>query len=222
MIGPLPDGTPGFDCNAKVPLSLAKRFYDHGYRFAVRYVRRDLAHHYDISAPEIVDLLKAGLGVMLVQHVAPPGWHPAKALGSAYGAIAADHAAEVGYPRGCTLWCDLEGVDPRTTPLDVIQFCNAWYEKVQAAGFVPGLYVGDSCRLSAIQLYRDLKFKAYWSAYNLNADNVPAKRGVQMKQKAYPHPGSRVPGVPFEYDVDIIRSDALGGSPVLCLPLFDL
>jgi hypothetical protein len=105
------------------------------------------------------------------------------------------------------------GVDPR----DVVAFCNNWSDAVRRAGFDPGLYVGYRCGLSADDLYRQLKFQRYWSAYNLDADSYPAKRGVQMRQYAAKS-ADHVPGVAFEFDVNIIGRDAMGGTPALMLP----
>jgi hypothetical protein len=140
---------------------------------------------------------------------------PNSVLGGVYGAIAAREAEAVGLPDGVNLWCDLEGVSANAKASDVIAFCNEWYAAAVRFGFDPGLYVGDSCGLTAQQLYRDLRFKRYWSAYNLNRENFPAVRGVQIRQRPYPAPGLRVPGCPFEYDEDQIQTDALGGTPVL-------
>lgn len=217
-IGTLGPGAKGFDCNARVTPEAARAFWDHGYRFVVRYVRRSSAHDYDLSVPELVDLLKAGLAVMVVQHVAAEGWHPTGALGQSYGAIAAEESRHVGIPRGVTIWCDLEGVSQQADPRDVIAFCNEWYTAVRLAGFDAGLYVGYGCGLTGEQLYYKLKFRRYWSAYNLNADSFPAVRGVCMKQGAYPPPSQRVPGAPFEYDVDVIQRDAFNNLPMMLLP----
>lgn len=217
-LGKLPPKTQGIDCNARITPEVARRFYRAGYRFVVRYVRRAQQHSYDINAGEILSLLEAGLGVMIVQHVAMPGWMPSAALGAAYGGVAAGEAHAAGVPRGVTVWCDLEEVDPDADAASVIGFCNAWYDRVLAAGYEPGLYVGYACGLTAQQLYRSLRFKLYWMAYNADADVVPIVRGSCMKQHAYPPPGLRVDGVPFEYDVDTITGDALGGSPTLLLP----
>lgn len=247
-IGTLPRGTLGFDCNTRVSLAQARAFQSAGYRFVVRYVRRSTKHDYDISAGELVGLLNSGLAVMIVQHVAAEGWVPTTALGGAYGAIAAQEASAVGYPRKCILWCDLEGVSPGADPRDVIGFCNAWYDKVREAGFDAGLYVGYGCGLSADQLYYKLKFRRYWGAYNLNTDSVPSVRGTCMEQLAYP-PASltrdaagrnrtvdkymekyeisekiaeklatRVAGIPFQYDTDIITGDHFSNFPALLIP----
>lgn len=197
---------------------MAQRFRAAGYQFVVRYVRRSSRHDFDLSAVELQALLDVGLGVMVVQHVAAPGWSPTKALGASYGAVAAVEAWNCGYPKGATLWCDLEGVAESASPSEVIDYCNAWYVAAKQSGYEPGLYVGDSCGLTATELYRNLRYARYWSAYNLNRDNVPAVRGVQMRQKPYPPRERRVLDCPFEYDEDVIAADSLGGTPTLALP----
>lgn len=209
-----PDGLRGFDVNGPVAPDTAVKFRTAGYRFAVRYVRRVEPHPFDITAHEAQNILTAGLGLMLVQHVGKEGWSPTGAMGGSYGATAAHEAIGVGYPRGCILWCDLEGVSSAVGAQDVVNFCNAWHDYVAAAGYEPGLYVGYGARLSAQQLYSALKFKRYWSAYNLNADSFPAVRSVQMKQGAYPGPRA-VPGVAFEYDTDVCQADKLGGRVIM-------
>ncbi len=212
--GTLEDGAWGFDCNATVSPKVAKRFKDAGYSFVVRYVRRSQHHDFDISASEMDGILEAGLGLMLVQHVAAPGWSPTKILGQSYGAIAGVEAHNIGYPSGATLWCDLEGVADSASPSEVIDYLNSWHEMAREMGYTPGLYVGDSCGLTATELYKRLRFKAYWSAFNLNKENVPSVRGTQMRQKPYP-PRDRRIDCPFEYDEDLIVTDKLGGTPTL-------
>lgn len=217
-IGSLPDGTRGFDANARITPAAASAFFARGYRFAVRYVRRAVDGGHDLNAGELATLLGAGLGVMVVQHVALPGWRPSGSLGAAYGGTAAAEAARDGVPRGVHVWCDLEGVARGTPAADVIDFCNRWHERVNAAGYRAGLYVGDSAGLSGDLLYRKLKFTSYWSAYNLNADAYPTVRGVQMRQHAAT-PADLIPGYTTEtLDVDVIHADALGGTPSILLP----
>lgn len=220
-VGVLPAGARGLDCNTRVVEGVAKLFYAAGYRFAVRYVRRDPKSWHDISLAESMVLREAGLSIMLVQHVAPSDWKPTAQLGRKYGEVAAREAISAGYPDGATLWCDLEEVAPSSSSVDVAAYCNAWYDQAKAGGFTPGLYVGDQCGLSARQLYQMLRFSRYWAAYNLDADNYPAVRGVQMRQYEYPGAG-RIIGVPFEYDVNVIQADAKGDTAVLWLPSFDL
>lgn len=216
-VGILPDGTRGFDCNEPVSQAQARKFLDAGYRFAVRYVPRVHQSVIDITAEEMVNILLGGLGVMLVQHVAQPGWKATEMLGASYGRVAVESAKLCGYPKGATIWCDLEEV--ASEPQFVIDYCNTWYDQVFGSDYEPGLYVGYGCVLTADQLYRKLRFRRYWSAYNLNVDHVPAVRGVQMKQGEYPAPPQRVRGIPFQYDTDVIKSDYFGDSPPLLLPL---
>lgn len=223
-IGTLPEGARGFDCNAKVTAPIARAFQAAGYSFVVRYVRRSTRHDYDLSVSELVGLLQSGLAVMVVQHVAAEGWHPTGNLGASYGAIAAEEARAVGIPPGVAVWCDLEGVGgqdehgEKTDARDVVSFCNSWFDAVKGAGYDPGLYVGFGCVLTGQELYYKLRFRRYWSAYNLNRDNFPAVRGVCMKQGPYPPPSERVPGVPFEYDTDVVQRDAFNNLPTAILP----
>lgn len=217
MIGTLPVGSKGWDCNATVSPYNAMKFAAAGYRFVVRYVRREEHHDFDLTVPELVGLFKAGLGVMVVQHVAPPGWHPTGGLGRQYGETAADEAGKAGASAGCTVWCDLEEVAQGTDHRDVIAYCNNWFDAVKGAGFDPGLYVGYHCGLTPDELYRLLKFQRYWSAYNVSTYDYPAVRGVQMRQRVCA-PTDRVSGVSWEFDVNTIGRDALGGTPALMLP----
>lgn len=217
-IGTLPNGARGFDANQTIHANDAAAAVRQGYQFAVRYVRRSQVHDYDLSVAEIAQLLGAGLGLMVVQHVAPEGWAPSEQLGLAYGAVAAEECRKLNLPAGVTVWCDLEGVQPGVHPLVVTSFCNAWHHQVAAAGYEPGLYVGWHCGLSPAALYQTLRFTRYWSAYNLNAGEFPAVRGVQMRQSAA-HPADLIPGFTNQtMDVNVIQADALGGTPLLLLP----
>src|SRR6266566_4237750 len=71
-----PDGVRGFDANQTITPQIAAAFHKHGYRFCVRYVRRKDHHAYDLTHGEAAGLLDAGIGLMIVQHVAPEGWTP--------------------------------------------------------------------------------------------------------------------------------------------------
>jgi Domain of unknown function (DUF1906) len=212
-----PNRLKGFDTNDVVNPIAAAAFYDHRYRFCVRYVRRRSPHSYDLSPKEARDILASGLGLMVVQHVAPEGWTPTAALGVDYGNVAASEAERIGVPAGVTVWCDLEGVAPDTAPQQVIDFCNRWHAEVAAAGFVPGLYVGFGGGLTPDQLYRSLRFTHYWGAYNLDVDKEPTVRGLQMKQRVR-RARDKVPGFGALFQVNLVRTDALGGRPALLAP----
>jgi hypothetical protein len=213
-----PDGVRGIDTTERITSTIAMALHDHGYRFCVRYVRRDQPHASALSPAEANTLLRSGLGVMLVQYVeSDSAWSPSAAKGTANGSVAASEAARLGFPPGVTIWCDLEGVAAGTPRRAVIDYCNRWYKAVSGAGYVPGLYVGYHAGLSAADLYKELRFAHYWAAYNLNADQYPAVRGVQMKQSKH-QPADVVPGVQLEFQVDRISADRLGGRPTLLAP----
>jgi hypothetical protein len=210
-----PDGVRGFDTAETVSPRVAAAMRAKGYRFCVRYVRRDKPHASSLSASEARSLLSNGIGLMLVQYVeSETSWNPTATKGTVNGRTAGAEAAKLGVPWGVTLWCDLEGVARRTASSRVIDYCNNWHLAVARAGYLPGLYVGYHAGLNAAQLYRSLRFSHYWSAYNLNADQVPAVRGVQMRQ-AQLRQSDLVPGAGIDFQVDTIRADALGGRPTL-------
>lgn len=217
----IPANTRGFDCNSSVGAASAAALYAFGYRFAVRYVRRVSTAANDISAGEIAILHRAGLAVMPVQHVDPlserGGWTPTPDKGTTYGRNAVAGALAAGFPQGVTLWLDLEGVAAGTDAEQTIAFCNNWYDQVAAAGYEPGIYVGWAAGLSGSQLYSRLKFRNYWAAYNLNLDQYPIVRGVQMKQGA-PIAGEVPPTLPFAIDTNLVRADRMGGLPAAYAP----
>jgi hypothetical protein len=146
-----PDGVRGFDTASTVTPSAAAALYKHGFRFAVRYVRRDKPHASALSAKESKYLLDAGLGIMPVQYVeSDTAWKPTAAKGSRNGQIAAEEADKLDFLWGVTVWCDLEGVAVGTPAQSVIDYCNRWHSEVSRAGYVPGLYVGYRAGLTPI------------------------------------------------------------------------
>lgn len=210
----VPPGTRGFDCNTNVTAADAAAFLKAGYRFAVRYVPRVVARRGDLTASEAITIVTAGLGLMAVQHVEQPGWHPSKEKGQRYGDRAVAHCHACGLLPMTMCWLDLEEVSPDTFATPIIEYCNAWHDAVVTGGFTPGIYVGYGARLSAHDLYYKLKFSRYWSAYNLNTDQYPAVRGVQMRQESAKSP----PGIPYEIDEDIAMADRRGDVPLAMAP----
>ena len=210
-----PDGARGFDTTETVTSSAALAFRRSGYRFCVRYVRRDKPHASALKLSEAKSLLNVGIGLMCVQYVESEiAWTPSAAKGTKNGGIAASECELLGVPWGVTVWCDLEGVAPGTPSQRVIDYCNAWHAAVSVAGYVPGLYIGYRAGLTPKQLYLALRFTHYWGAFNLNVDQYPAVRGVQMKQslaRRSDHPA----GVAIDFQTDRVSADALGGRPTL-------
>ncbi len=207
-------GTRGVDCNQPIDEEGARALYEKGFRFAVRYVGRRENLPHDITRGEILELFDAGLALMLVQHVeSADSWYPTHAKGREYGLHAGINAAELGVPSGATVWCDLEGVAEGTQPADVIAYAQQWFSAVQNAGYLPGLYVGWRCGLTPSQLYRSLSFARYWSAYNLNADQYPEKRGVCMKQHVA-KPNELPAGFrPDGFDTNTVQADGFNALP---------
>jgi hypothetical protein len=211
VIQSAPAGLKGFDANTPISASVAAAFYAKGYRFCVRYVGRTAMASYDLTSTEAKAILNAGLALMVVQHVLNPGWSPTESLGQQYGANAAKFTKQIGVPAGVNLWCDLECVANGTAASDVIAYCNSWAAQVSAAGYVPGLYVGYEPGLSSQQLYDDLQIDHYWGAYNIDGDDIPAVRGLQLQQKV--GTGGTIGGVSTEsYDDDVTMTDGKGGS----------
>src|SRR6185312_14880936 len=102
VLGTIPAGTKGFDCNQIVSASSARAFYNAGYRFVLRYVPRLKAAPRDLFAAEVQTLLAAGLSVMPVQHVEAGEWTPTLAKGSQYGTVAANMSRAAGIVSGTT------------------------------------------------------------------------------------------------------------------------
>jgi hypothetical protein len=210
-----PDNARGIDCNTPIDARIAATLITQGYKFAHRYVRRAAANARDLSADEANIILAAGLGISVVQHVtSATSWVPSPSDGTRYGETAAAEVERLGFPSGSMIACDLEGVTPGTTHQIVMDYARAWYAAVQAAGFLPELYVGWHCGLTPAELY-DLPFTRYWGAYNLNTDEEPAVRGLCMKQRAAT-PADGIMGIPF--DVDIARADRKGDRAVMFAP----
>lgn len=204
-------GTLGFDVNQPLSAAQAAAFKDAGYSFCLRYAPRQLdTNRYNLTNPEMGRILQAGLALMVVQHVAPDNWVPTDILGKQYGEYVAGYCLKtVQLPKGANVWLDLEMVKPLTPVADTINYATEWWNAVNAAGYVPGIYVGYQPGLTPAELYR-LPFQHYWKAYNYD-DGVPG-RGFQMLQE----PQQTLDGISF--DPDKIQTDNKGGLP-LCVTL---
>ena len=195
---------PGFDCDTTITASLAQKFFMQGYKFCLRYISRGMESDRDLSQQEAIDILNSGLALMPVQHVRSPGWSPDLNLGQQDGQDAILNAQAVGFPVGVNVWCDLEGVDRNSQAQDVIDYCEAWFEAVNRAGYIPGIYVGAGALLTSQQLH-DFSFQHYWHSQSRVPD-VPS-RGYQMIQL---FPSIQMNGVAV--DLDIVQDDEQGGQ----------
>ena len=171
------------------PLAAAVRA---GYVFAVRYVD-------NLEPQEIDDLLEAGLALMLVQ-AAPRSY--AAGRGTIDGQRAAAQARALGIPAGINLFSDLENT-AGSSPDAVVAYSNAWFEAVQQAGYLPGLYVGTSM-FSSTDLEQRFRYAHYWMA-GLAGIPFVDRRGYQLFQ----HGQDELDGLVV--DVDIAQTDLLGG-----------
>lgn len=213
-------GVLGLDFNAdgqKMTPKRAKAFRDAGYKFCVRYVPREASAKtvaFDLRRDEAQMLLDEGFALMAVQHFkSDAGWTPTPQLGTDYGAFAARWAREkVELPEGVCLFLDLEAVASGTPKNDVVAYCTNWHAQVAAAGYAPGIYLGDRARLSSKEVAQLLPFEHHWIAFNETFD-IPG-RGFQLKQKPV-GAGSplRPPGVGgFLFQADHTRTDDAGGT----------
>ncbi|MGH7115770.1 MAG: glycoside hydrolase domain-containing protein [Stellaceae bacterium] len=207
-------GTQGFDSDTTIVADTARELCAAGFRFALRYLSRtEPQNPSDLSAAEARAILGAGLALMAVQHCPRPGWAPSAALGRQYGLAAARNATAIGLAPasagaglGLSLWLDLEGVASWASAADTIAYCNAWAGAVEAAGFLPGLYVGANQPLSGDELYWRLRIRSYWKSASI-VPGIPY-RGYQMVQALAPSP---VGGV--DIDRNVIMADNFGGLP---------
>lgn len=200
-------GAVGFDANEALSLAEATAFKTAGKDFCIRYIPRNASLiSGNLTSAEIQNILEAGLSLMVVQHCPLPGWEPSGALGTQYGKYAVAYAASIGLSKGIGFFLDLEEVALGTPTSDTINYCQSWFAAVQAAGYVPGLYVGYNCGLSPDQLYKDLSFKHYWKAYNY--DDGVSVRGFQLIQHSQQSLNKVI------YDPNTLQADNLGDLPM--------
>lgn len=206
MSGIVKAAIPGnaFDVNTPISTSEALAFKNAGYSTCIRYIPRtpELMKG-NLTGVEIAAILAADLSLCVVQHVPLPNWQAMAALGKEYGEYAVAYAEQIGLAKGINIWLDLEEVAAGS---DANGYCRAWFAAVQAAGWIPGLYVGWQSGLTSQQLY-ELPVTHYWRAYNCDQD-VPV-RGYQIIQ----HTQQILNGITF--DPNTIRADALGDLPLV-------
>lgn len=201
-----PNKSLGFDADSVITQTTAQQFASQGYKFCIRYLSLGAGEAPgDLTYEEALAILQGGLALMPVQHVSSPGWTPSAQLGTTFGNNAANNAISVGFPTQMNVWLDLEGINSSTPAEDVIAYCNAWYNAVASAGYIPGLYVGANCILDSQQLY-DLSFQHYWQSES----TVPpvAVRSYQMVQSFVAEP---VNGIGIDQDITYIDNE--GGVP---------
>lgn len=206
-------GFKGMDCNFPLTPGLACLAKSKGYQFVMRYIGRKQFTPGDLTSAEVGVIHDAGLLLGLVQHFEGDGWLPTDDKGRLYGAYMGAAAAALGAPTGLTTFVDVEGVSAAADAEQVIRYVNYWSDRVWAAGLQPGAYWGWNNRLTPAQMYQRTKAVRHWGAYNLNADQYPAVRGLCMKQRVALM-ADAIAGAPGGIDTDTAFTDKLGGMPM--------
>lgn len=194
----------GFDCAVNLTVAniaaLARQF-----QFCVRYVPWHNWTDGDLTYTEAINILQSGMALMPVYPYPGAGWQPDQASGIVCGKRAVAGAETLGFPPNVNLWMDLEGIADGWPAQNTIDHCNNWFDVVEAAGYVPGVYVGEPVNLTSEQLFSSLKFHHYWRSLSGATPDIPV-RGYQMIQSA----GGTVSGVSI--DSNIVQRDLLGGN----------
>lgn len=214
-VQPAATGLHGFDTNTVVTAEVGAAFRTRGFAFCARYLSRSSPQAGgDLSRAEAQAILGSGLALMAIQHVSKPGWVPTEALGSQFGAAAAENAQLIGFPSGVNVWLDLEGVRSGVASEDVIAYCNAWFSAVSAAQYRPGVYVGSDCVLTGDALYWRLRTQHYWRSGSSSSPDIP-QRGYQLIQRITSAPDI-VGGIAIDRNVSM--ADAMNGSAFWLAP----
>ncbi len=153
----------------------------------------------DITTLERDNILNAGWLLGLVQHVQYPSWAASPASGMAHGAHAASHAQLIGYPPGCHLGLDMEGLGNAGAP--VMGYVVAWADAVHAAGYRVLMYVGYQDGLSAAQ-HKALQDGGYVDAWwsDFGPRTLPDGCAWAMKQ----HVQTTIAGIQVDPDEVLI------------------
>src|SRR5277367_3389825 len=109
-------GMTGADINAVLSDAQCAGLKAAGLDFVLRYAPRQLDNfRYNLTNPEMIRILNAGLALMVVQHVSPDNWEPTTELGKQYGEYVAGYCIKtVQLPAGVSVWLDLEMVKSGT------------------------------------------------------------------------------------------------------------
>lgn len=148
-----------------------------------RYVSLGVPSPADITAAERDAILGAGWKLGLVQHVQRPSWQADPASGLSHGAAAVAHAQLVGYPPGCHLGLDMEGLGDHGVP--VLGYVVAWADAAHATGYRVLMYEGydDGLTDAEHQALSDGGYvDAWWSDYGPRT--LPQSLRFAMKQHA--------------------------------------
>jgi hypothetical protein len=92
--------------------------------------------------------------------------YPSVALGAHVGNAMGSNANDLGVPRDCTLWLDLEWGEVSTpSAVDTLAYAEEWGRQVvEKWGYHAGIYHGPNSGVTGEQLYNLRYFRHYWKA----------------------------------------------------------
>jgi hypothetical protein len=115
----------------------------------------------------------------------------------------------LGIPEEMVVWIDLEGSGGDAA--DTAAWVNARAQQLVNAGYVAGLYVGDSCVLNAAQLYALPNITRYWRGFN---QGIPEVSCGFCQFQIFP-PNQTFQGVLVDFD--FTQSDYDGRVPTMLI-----
>jgi hypothetical protein len=169
----------------------------------------------DISAGELSRICAAGLQCGLIQHPRSPAYNRLPDHDPELDArTAVSFALAAGYPEGCHLGLDFEGLLGTevvaftcNTPSVCVQWAGFWQTVAREGGYRALLYVGYDVPLNASELFMLPGFDSYWSDAGHRA---VATRGCAIAQ------GAKVTIHGVKFDRDVLAPDLLGDVPMVC------
>ena len=159
-----------------------------------------------LYAPEMHDVLASGLGLQLVTYSRAPGWQPTQTMGDADGLVDVSRLERDGVPGGMLVWIDLEGASGSAA--DAAAWLDARSKCLADAGYLAGVYVGDSCVLNGAELYARPHVTRYWRAFNSGIPE-PQCGWCQLQSQ----PNTMLAGVLVDHDV--AQRDNEGRLPMM-------
>ncbi len=157
------------------------------------------------NAARLQTVLDAGLGAWGVT------------LGGRYdGPAAVKQAQAIGFPKGSTLFVDVEGLPAfNSDPIELAKKIEAFGAAVVAAGYKAGMYVGVPQPFTSDELWKLSNITIYWKGQGSLRDRKnqlaePTKCGFSVLQ-AYPSQ----PMAGSLIDANMVQHDFLGRVPTL-------
>lgn len=157
---------------------------------------------------EVGNALQGACFVVLYQGFYAAQWVD-PTIGTRRGQVAVSSAQFVDYPRGATIYLDVEDCGTASAQT-IIEWINNWADEIVEAGYEAGIYVGCGQPLDSYQLYYELPHvNHYWQTCSKKCRVAVAVRGYQVVQTA-----CNTTFCGHGVDEDSYPHDALGGYTV--------